>query len=38
MSENAFTIVKKDFLEKIKVLNTIYTKVNFPHQIIIKIE
>ena len=38
MSENAFTIVKKDFLEKIKVLNKIYSKVHFPHQIIIKIE
>ncbi len=38
MCENTFAIVKKRFLEKIKVLNKIYSKVNFPHQIIIKIE
>ena len=33
MSDNDFNLVKEDFLEKIKVLNSIYSKANFPYQI-----
>jgi hypothetical protein len=35
MSDNDFIWVKKNLLQKIEVLNKVYSKVHFPHQIIV---